>query len=99
MTIEGSIAVLNAGPMQVTVASDATSGVVTLSGERLIPPGGTRRIEATAVLECSEGVAPVVLPVDLAVTTVDGQRRVVTTNLQLMGTTWFDTAMRACSFA
>ncbi|GAA1387735.1 hypothetical protein GCM10009661_74900 [Catellatospora chokoriensis] len=99
VTIEGSVAVVNAGPMRVTVAGDAASGVFSLSGERPIPSGGTRRFKATAVLDCSEGVAPAVLPVDLSVTTADGQRRVVTTKLQLVGSTWFDTAMRACSFA
>ncbi|MGI5238647.1 hypothetical protein [Dactylosporangium sp. CA-139066] len=96
VTIEGTVAVVNGGPLPVDVSVVADSEDFRVKGQRRIAPGATDWFPVTATVWCSDDAAVRPVPVALHVVTADGVGRVVTVQLQLSGSPWAEFVMQSC---
>ncbi|MBM7085507.1 hypothetical protein [Micromonospora humidisoli] len=98
--IEGSLAVVNAGPALVTVrsvrAESPTVLVRDLGRTWLIRPGGTGWIGVVVLFQCGEAPAAEPLPVRFSVQTADGQVREARYPVAIVGSTWLDVLSTMC---
>ncbi|MEU1889000.1 hypothetical protein [Micromonospora sp. WMMD987] len=98
--IEGSLAVVNAGPAPITVRSvrveSPTVLVHDLGRTRLIRPGGTGWIGVVVLSQCGETPGTEPLSVRFSVQTADGQVREAHYPVALVGSAWLDTLSRMC---
>ncbi|WP_194823285.1 hypothetical protein [Micromonospora sp. S-DT3-3-22] len=98
--IEGSLAVVNAGPSPVTVrsvrADSPTVLVRDLGQTRLIRPGGTGWIGVVVLFPCGGTLGTEPLTVRFSVQTADGQVREAAYPVAVVGSVWADTLSRMC---
>ncbi|WP_431924320.1 hypothetical protein [Micromonospora wenchangensis] len=98
--LEGSLAVVNAGPSPVTVRSvqaDSPTVVVRdLGRTRLIRPGGTGGIDVVVQFRCGEAPTAEPLSVRFSVETADGQVREVRYPIVIVGSLWLDPISTMC---
>ncbi len=96
VVINGTVAVVNGGPMPVEVSPGADMTSLMLAGHQRIEPGATGWFTGNAFVVCSGGALRP-LPVELSVLTADGRRREVTLGLQLFGSRWHEEVVQACT--
>ncbi|WP_329009749.1 hypothetical protein OG271_25905 [Micromonospora rifamycinica] len=98
--IEGSLAVVNAGPAPITVrsvrAESPTVLVHDLGRTRLIRPGGTGWIGVVVLFQCGEPFAAEPLSVRFSVETADGQVREARYPVAIAGSVWLDMLSVIC---
>ncbi|MET7397175.1 hypothetical protein ABZS66_27195 [Dactylosporangium sp. NPDC005572] len=99
MIIEGSIAVTNGGPMPVEVAGAGKAADVMVWGQQWIAPAATGWFAVSATVTCADNVAAMAVPVDLSVATADGSRRMMTLELPLIGSRWYEFVVQDCAMA
>ena len=95
--IDGTVAVMNGGPLLVEVDGVAReAAVMFLRGSQRVLPHMTSWAAAHATFPCLESVAPASVTVDLSVRTADGRRRIVTVLLPITGSVWSEAIARVC---
>ncbi|MEV4843420.1 hypothetical protein AB0K20_09405 [Micromonospora matsumotoense] len=98
--IEGSLAVVNAGPSPITVrsvrAESPTVLIQNLGLTRLIRPGGTGWIGVVVLFQCGEAVGTEPLSMRFSVQTADGQVREARYPAALVGSVWLDRLSGMC---
>ncbi|MFE7874110.1 hypothetical protein ACFUYE_27665 [Micromonospora humida] len=98
--IEGSLAVVNAGPSPITVrsvrAESPTTVIRDLGRTRLIRAGGTGWIDVVVLFQCGEPATPEPLSVRFSVQTADGQVREARYPVAIVGSVWLDMLPMIC---
>ncbi|GIF62302.1 hypothetical protein Ais01nite_03370 [Asanoa ishikariensis] len=98
MTIEGSLAVANSGPLPVVVEEvrGSAGGLTFLSTASATIRPGVDWILVTVTASCAEGISGQPLPAVLKVRTADGQARVTSSLMIVQGTPWATTHEQIC---
>ncbi|MGI5176340.1 hypothetical protein ACQEVZ_08435 [Dactylosporangium sp. CA-152071] len=94
VSMEGSVAVANGGPLPVEVSGPA-SGDFRVWGQQRVAAGGAARFPANLTVVCAAGVEQQPLPLALVVVTADGVRRSVDVKVELVGT-WKEMVTQDC---
>ncbi|MEV4139643.1 hypothetical protein AB0J72_46700 [Dactylosporangium sp. NPDC049742] len=93
VSMEGSVAVANGGPLPVQVSGPA-SGNFRVWGQQRVAAAGAVRFPASVVVVCAAGVEQP-LPLALVVVTADGERRSVEVTVELVGI-WKEMVAQNC---
>ncbi|WP_344512764.1 hypothetical protein [Dactylosporangium maewongense] len=94
VSMEGSVAVANGGPLPVEVSGPA-SGNFRVWGQQRVAAAGAARFPASVVVVCAAGVEQQPLPLALVVVAADGERRSVEVKVELVGT-WKEIVAQDC---
>ncbi|MEV6963739.1 hypothetical protein AB0M47_01390 [Hamadaea sp. NPDC051192] len=96
VVIEGTVAVMNGGPLPVHITGVGEDAALVLQGSQRIIPHATAWFPVRATVSCVDSTAPVSMTAELVVIPSDGRRHLTAVVLPLTGTAWSDPLARAC---
>ncbi|MGC5017090.1 hypothetical protein [Micromonospora sp. DT47] len=101
--LSGQLALINAGPAPITVSAARAQepGVIIhdTGQTRLLPSGGTDRIDVKVLIDCDTALESGPLPMQFSVKTDDEQVREVRHPIALVESVWHEAIERTCESA
>ncbi|MEV0271135.1 hypothetical protein AB0H43_20335 [Hamadaea sp. NPDC050747] len=94
--IEGTLAIMNGGPLPIEVTNVSDDATVVLHTSHRIAAEATTWFPAQVTIPCMDTAAPASMMVALSVLTADHHHRATKVQLQLAGTLWHDVIARGC---